>query len=1121
MGASWLVLGAVLLNTAVAAALAAALASFAGQALTQAAVRQIETAAQTSIAVNGAVTLGQARSDTAAIRSSLRTAFGTVPVTLQRSLWSDSLGLRSDQAPKTGQQIALTQAAAPDRIRQMTTLISGTWPSDPAPADPAPAGTARASSAKASSARASTARASAAQAPLQAALPATAAALLHLRVGSLLELRDRNTGAPVQIRLTGIYRPRNAAASYWRLNLIGPSGASAQGGFTTYGPLVVPPQAFTSQQLTTGGASWVAVPDVTKISGGFTALAGRIKAMATDLTQSGRFGGLQVTTGLPGLLSGVGANVIVARSLLVIGGLLLLVLVAGALTLASRVLATRRESESALLSARGGSRGQLVALNAAESLLLAAVAVVAGALLGGRLAALLASTGPLRADGLSIAPDTPAAWWAAAATALVCVAITLGPALRPLTPEAARVRRGRPAVVAALARAGGDSALVVLAVLTGWQLRHFSLAGQTPYGNSVLASAGGLGVDPVLAVAPALAVAAGTVVLLRLLPPLAKAGDRMAGSGRRLFGTLAVWEISRNPVRKTSVALLVVLGVATGTLALAQHESWQRSANDQAAFTAGADVRVSLPAPLPLARVGTVAHARGVTSAEPVTTVPLPATGSSLIALDARRAAATVLLRPDLSKLPPATLWRLLRPASSASPASPAAPAGIALPGRPARLEISASLGPARARIAPTMVSLSVQDGSGAVYQIPAGPLPADGRGHDLVATLAPSRQALYPLRLLAISVGYQLPAVNPKVNAAFTVTSATASDSSTGAFAAPFTTGAALQAWTPTLSAAPPTDLLQPAKPLTPGQLPAARSWASARAGAQRLTFRSGYGELTPASASAPEPVQATLLLTAGNAAIPVIPAIATQSYLHASQISVGGVVQIPVDGVTIPIRIAASVAGFPTVGTGGALIVDQATVQDILAAQAAPPLAVPQWWLATSSPGVPPGLPGGATVADRAKIATALLADPLSVVPQQALLALAFAAALLAAAGFAVSVIADAAASSGRAALLAALGMSPAQQARLNCVRELMLSVPAAAVGLLLGGLVARLLIPAVTLTTSATRPFPPVIVEFDWARAVVIAVVVAAIPALVAVASAARRPDPAARLRAVEEA
>jgi hypothetical protein len=1073
MGASRLVLGAVLLNTVVAAALAAALASFAGQALTQAARRQLGAASQTSIAVNGAVPLAQARSDTTAIRSALRTAFAAVPVTLYGSLWSDSLGLPGGLAPRTGKAIALTQAAAPDRIRQFTTLVSGAWPASPLRAGPA-------------------------KAPLQAALPAAAAAALHLRAGRLLDLRDRSTGAPIRIRLTGVFRARSPASGYWGLNLIGPSGVSSVGGFTTYGPLIVPPQAFTGGQLTTGGASWAALPRLRRISGDFTGLAGRIRAMAANLTQSARLGGLQVTTGLPGLLSGIGANVVVARSVLVIGGLLLLVLVAGALTLASRVLAARREPESALLSARGGSRGQLVALNAAESLLLAAVAVVAGALLGGRLAALLASTGPLRADGLSIDPDTPAAWWAAVVTALVCVAITLGPALRPPTPEAARVRRGRPAVVAALARAGGDSALVVLAVLTGWQLRRYS----------VLASAGGLGVDPVLAVAPALAVAAGTVVLLRLLPPLAKAGDRLAGGGRRLFGPLAVWEISRNPVRKTSVALLVVLGVATGTLALAQHESWQRSANDQADFRTGADLRVNLPAPVALSQAGPIAHAPGVTSAEPVSTVALPATGSSLIALDASHAAATVLLRPDLSRRSPAALWHLLRPAGQASRP------GIVLPGRPARLEISARLGPARAHIAPVAAGLSVQDASGAVYQVPAGTLPADGRGHDLVATLAPGRRAVYPLRLLALSVNYQLPLANPHGSATFTVTSAAVSPARTGAFAAPFATGTALRGWRPAVTAALPPNL-GPS-----GARPSRGTWTGTPAGGQRLTFGLGYGEVTPPGTSAPEPIQGTVQLTASAGPVPVIPAIATQSYLDATQASAGGIVQVPVNGVSVPVRIVASVAGFPTVGSGGALIADQATLQDTLAAQAAPPLGVTQWWLATSSPGVPPGLPAGASVTSRARVARALLADPLSVVPQQALLALAFAAALLAAAGFAVSVIADAAASSTRAALLSALGMSPAQQAGLNCARELMLSVPAAAVGLLLGGLVARLLIPAVTLTTSATAPFPPVIVEFDWARAALIAAVVAAVPALVAAVSAARRPDPAARLRAVED-
>jgi predicted lysophospholipase L1 biosynthesis ABC-type transport system permease subunit len=223
----------------------------------------------------------------------------------------------------------------------------------------------------------------------------------------------------------------------------------------------------------------------------------------------------------------------------------------------------------------------------------------------------------------------------------------------------------------------------------------------------------------------------------------------------------------------------------------------------------------------------------------------------------------------------------------------------------------------------------------------------------------------------------------------------------------------------------------------------------------------------------------------------------------------------------VVIPVRIVAAVAAFPTVtGAGGALLVDQATVADILVGQSAQPLAVSQWWLRTASPDVPPGLPAAVAVTDRARATTALLADPLSAAPQQALLAIALATTLLAAAGFALSVVTDAAGRGQRTALLAALGLSPAQQARLHCAQELMLSVPAAGIGLLLGDVLARLLVPAVTLTAAATRPFPPVLVEFSWAWAVLIAVAVAAVPALAALVVAARRPEPAARLRAAEE-
>ena len=59
-------------------------------------------------------------------------------------------------------------------------------------------------------------------------------------------------------------------------------------------------------------------------------------------------------------------------------------------------------------------------------------------------------------------------------------------------------------------------------------------------------------------------------------------------------------------------------------------------------------------------------------------------------------------------------------------------------------------------------VSLSVQDSWGIVYTVPAGDLPADGRYHHLTAALSATRGARYPLRLLALSVSYELPGFPP-----------------------------------------------------------------------------------------------------------------------------------------------------------------------------------------------------------------------------------------------------------------------------------------------------------------------------------------------------------------------
>ena len=1072
-----------------------ALASFGARALPAAEHRRLANLADATIELSGQIGTARADADAKVIRASIAGALGHTGFQMISGRWSDPLALPRVRGQSQAPGI---QAAVLAGVTGHAELTAGHWPGPRAPGRPIPV-----------------------------ALPAAAAALLHVPLGQVLTLPDSITGAVARLQVTGLWRPRDPASAYWRVSLLGTSGRLVQGPFVTYGPMLVAPASLGPGGLTAGAASWLVTVDTARITPGETAAIGaRLGAAMTSLQTRQDLGELQAATTLPQTLAALGSGLVVARSLLLIGSLQLILLATAAAALAARLLATQREEENALLSARGVARGQLARAALAEAALLTVAGAVAGTVLGCYLAALLMSASGLpHAHGAGLAVTlrqglAGGAWWPAAVIAVLVIVVVVRPAFRPVTPGAARLRRGRQAAFATAARAGLDTALLALGVVAFWELRRYSAVPRL--------SGGGLGIDPVLAVAPVLALAGLALLPLRALPAAARLLDRLSARGRHLTGALASWQVSRRPVRQGGPILLVVLAVGTGTLVLAQHQSWRQSQLDQAAFASGADVRVSLAAPLPLGRAGLLAHSPGVLGAMPVSNFN---SGFDVDALNARDAAATVLLRPDLASLPAAALWRRITPAHAAP--------GLALPGRPARIAVTAAVSPPHGvRVSAMPVSLSVQDGWGIVYSVPAGSLPADGRPHRLVAGLAaPGQadqgmlQARYPLRLLGLSLSYPLPPfpVSPlgrpaaaplqaRIAAArgtLGVRALAVSSRGSGAFPAPFTTaarpGGMLTGWHATAAAAGLAD------PHAIGIRPTVRAW---RPGQAALTFSAGTGLLIQKAGVAPLPVTGQLSLTAGYPAGP-LPAIATRAFFGAANTHLGQVVPLPVGNATVPVRLVAMIRAFPAAGsTAPVVIVDQPSLQAALAAQSQPPLPVTGWWLRTAH-GVPPGLPAGASVVTWAGAAAVLLGDPLPNVSQLALLVIAVAAVLLASIGFVVCVVAAVTERRLQDALLAALGVGRAARTRQLCLEQLMLSLPAAAAGALIGVGLAWLLVPAVTLTSGAAVPFPPVRVVTPLGWTALLALAVAAVPVIAAAAAAAYRPDPAAQLRAGETA
>ena len=969
-------------------------------------------------------------------------------------------------APGNTRTVQIIEAATLQAVAAQAALVSGHWPADPAGGGPIPA-----------------------------ALPVTAASLLHVRAGDMLQLRDRISDRLIRFTVTGLYRPRQVSSPYWGLNDIALSGSTTISGFTTYGPLTVTAAAFRGP-LTVDGGSWVAVPRTADIPAGqLRTVAANVNGLRDSLAGAASLPDLTMTTGLPAVVSGTANTLDVARSLLAICAVLLFLLAAAALLAVARLLTGQREGESAMLVARGATRWQLVRLTAAEAAPLCVLSAAAGGLAGIGLARLLA--------GSTAALFGWPAFWAAAAVGAGALVIMLVPVLSTVTPGAARARRGRQGAIAGVTRAGADLALILLAVVAGWQLRHYS---------AVSAGASGtFGVDPVIVAAPALALAGGTVLALRLLPAGGRAGDRLAARGRRLTAAMASWQISRQPIRQGGAALLIVLAVATGTLALSQRQSWTRSVHDQAAFSTGADVRVQTSQPLSAAQAGALARAPGVRQAMPVAPFEQTATNGVTLAVDSRRAADVTLLRPDQSPVPAAGLFGKIRPQASAKPP------GVILPGRAGTFRFTARLGPAALRLGEAAVTVWVEDADSDVYQVGAGSLPADGRDHTLTASLGSSGGAIYPLRLASISLQYTLPARKPGRPAVFTLDSV-----SGGAGTAPVP-GTALRDWPAVASSAELAAVRQFPGTAGPAGPPAVSSSGVAGTGLT-VTFSPGYGL---AAGGTPGTVSGQLTLTPQAPA--VLPGLATQRYLTASNANVGSTVQTFINGATVSVRIVAAVSNFPTVsGTGGGLIVDLGSVQAMLARGGLEPAPVTQWWLATpgDEPGpAPPGLsrlvPPGSAVTSASGATAALLTDPLSTLPQQGLLAVTVAAAVLAITGFCVSIAAGVRQRRAENALLAALGVAPRAAAGQLCLEKLMLSVPSALAGLVLGVVLAELLVPAITLTSAATRPVPPVLIEFGWTQTLLLALAVAVLPVLAAALTLARRPDAAAELRAAEAA
>ncbi|HKF86414.1 MAG TPA: FtsX-like permease family protein, partial [Candidatus Limnocylindrales bacterium] len=454
--------------------------------------------------------------------------------------------------------------------------------------------------------------------PVEAALSERAAALLGVGVGDIIVLRSRlDESREVEVRVTGRWAADHAD-EWWMGEQLALTGTQTGGSFTTRGPLIVAPDDLVTGPLADPvNAEWRAVPRVD----GFTpqsiasvadlaaGIDARINAALPFTNQA------EVQTKLPAILASVDRSVLVTQA----GILLLLVqfgvLAAYAVILVAALLLERRRTETALLRARGGGFGHLVAMALGEALLVTLPAMIAAPWAAALLVQGVRLNPALEGVGLEAPLPGPTTFGVALFAGVIAILALTVPTLVSGAPIAGvRAAVGRRVGASLPQRLGLDLALVVLAVIALVQLRL--------YGAPITRTArGALGVDPLLVAAPAIGLLAGAVLAVRIVPRVAELAERLLARGRRLVPALAGRQVARRPMRYTRAALLLILAAALGTFASAHAATWTRSQGDQASYAAGADVRVT-PDPqgaVPTWGLGEALRATpGVTAATPV-----------------------------------------------------------------------------------------------------------------------------------------------------------------------------------------------------------------------------------------------------------------------------------------------------------------------------------------------------------------------------------------------------------------------------------------------------------------------------------------------------------------------
>nr|WP_237554969.1 ABC transporter permease [Streptomyces sp. SID4948] len=1077
-----MVLAAVAVTVLLCATALSALAALAGNSVDSGAVRRLAGDLDAQVSVNASFRAGGMAAADRQVRAAAARVFAGVPQRTYVGLLGTSpvsvTGINGVAgAPRTPGGSGLHPVAVQDGGR-FGQLVAGHWPAGTAGA-PAGAFTAL------PTVRVGTGSTS----PVDAAVPEALARRLGLQPGSRLRVQDA-FGRTMTVRVAGVFRAAGAVG-FWPAM----AGDLTEDESADQELLVVSAAALNGSAVLNGhlSAQWSVQPDFSRLGAGSLAgLHDRVRAFSGSRSAVSVFRGTQqslddmtVSSGLPEAIDDLAVPMVAARSALYLPGVMLAGLALATLVLAARQMTVHRRGELALQRARGAGTPRLLRGAAAEWALTGVPAAVAAPYLAG-----LLHPGSRGRD----------AWVAVGLTLLVHG----GAVLLPVLP-AVRLRAARGERAAAVQRLGADLALLAVAVVGYLELRRH---------HSLIAGPGGSGtsVDLVLVLVPAVASGAAALLLLRLLPLTSRLLDAFGRRSRGLVLALAGWQLSRRAARNAGPVVLMCLAVSVSAFATTALACLGGLAAEQAAFTVGADVRItpakqnSYPT-----EVLTAAY-----RALPAVTTVAPVTRTT-------------------ANLPGGATEELVGTIAGPAPRTPAPVAyGITLPGRPTALLLDERLGSDGSTAAPGL-ELTVQDAAGLDSTVSTVLPAADGARHTVAipldVALGGGRPRAYPLTVTAVNV---LPRPNARPARLDLELIRIGTRGAADDWAAPLPAG---QLWADATEHAADATAVACRGKTTSGYFTDSAGVCAILAGGSdvlRASVSTGVrdpqavfgfagpdGDLTQAGSQ--------VRFVAGPAGGPAPLAVrADASALRDSHLAVGSTTTLDLGaGSPLPARIVGRVDALRGLGRGqGHLIADQRQLATALTLAGGDPLDPAFWWLGSSdsarTAAAAQAQPALGRVTTAALTAAAAQADPFRSGLRRALGLIRYLAPCFAVIAFTVHAVVSTRQRRQEFALLRAIGVDARGLSVLLSAEQLGLALFAVVPGALMGMALASAVLPLVTVDDTGQVPFPPLPTVLPW-RTVAVTTVLTALAVSAVVLALARllaRVDLVRVLRAGED-